>query len=157
MASKLNRKGGSRVSYADINNNYMLAPEKTANGGNAKKGGCAASYQDVNAGYTLNLKGGSANRCNSRKGGERLVLPPAIDLVGATMNNLLVSNGGNGKQKGGVVVELSPILTSLILLGARAAADKSLNQTMDKKLGSVSISSRKSSKEVSKPRSKSKS
>jgi hypothetical protein len=156
MASKLNRKGGSRVSYADINNNYMLTPGKTTTGGNAKRGGCAASYQDVNAGYTLNLKGGG-DRCNSRKGGERLVLPPAIDLVGATMNNLLVSNGGNGKQKGGVVVELSPILTSLILLGARAAADKSLNQTMDKKLGSVSISSRKSSKEVSKPRSKSKS
>lgn len=168
MASKLNRKGGCHMSYADIDTSYMLSPGKTT-GGNAKKGGNNASYASVNTGYTLdakkggnattpreNAKGGSGCRACNRKGGNSLVLPPAFDNLGSAMNNMVLKKGGKPQQqKGGVFVELSPILTSLILLGARAAADKSFNQNADKKLGSVSFSSsRKSPKDVSKPRSK---
>jgi len=142
MTSKNNnRKGGCRVSYADVNDSFMLTPTKTTGGNLKQKGGSASSHADVNDAYTL--KGGNLKQ----KGGNGFVAPPFMDYSGASvLSKIVTTTGGNLKQKGGVFVELSPILTSLILLGARAAADKNFNKDMEKKIGSVSVSRRKSTK-----------
>jgi hypothetical protein len=115
----LRRKGG--VDYASINDNYML----------------------YNASAASAAKGGSCgNNRNTKKGGN------VFDNLGSSLNrmvnNVSTNSGGccgnKNSKKGGNVVALAPMLTSLVLLGARAATDKSFKQSMNKGLGSLLVS-----------------
>ena len=128
----LRRKGG--VDYASINDSYMLHNASVAKGG------------------------GSCGMPKYRKGGN------VFDNLGSSLNqmvNIASTNtggccGNKNSKKGGEIVALAPMLTSLVLLGARAATDKSFTQSMNKGLGSLLVSKSKS-KTTSKSKTSSKS
>jgi hypothetical protein len=142
MSTKILKKAGCNMSYANVNDGYTLKPTTGGNKCKQNSKGGSKLYSSVNDSYTLNPN-------IAAKGGNGLVLPPAIDNLGSVFNNMVSAKGGN-KNKGGLVVELSPILTSLILLGARAAIDNGVNPKMKKELGSALLSSSKRTSKSSK-------
>ena len=173
------RKGGGVSDYATVTDSYTLNPTASS----AKVGGCCGNNKYRKGGEPLNLPpafdvfGSKFNqmvtntnantttggaKLRYRIGGNPLNLPPAFDVFGSKFNEMVTNtnaNTGGGRinlKKGGVVVELAPMLTSLVLLGARAATDKSFKQSMSKGLGSILVSKPKSSMSKS-SKSKSKS
>lgn len=83
----------------------------------------------------------------------------AMKGITDSLSSLTKTEGGcgslkckkNDMKKGGTGVELAPFISSLVLLGLRAANDKALQMGITKKLGSL-VSTRKSKKSKTKSR-----
>ena len=137
------RRGGNvdmnkQESFADMNEMTIL-PFKGGKGRKTKKRGGSGEYQNIDS------------NANIVEGREAELGDVPINMETTSLNYFNVGNSMQGggkykqnKKKGGVVLELSPFLVSLITLGARVAADPKLKSSDDK--GSKASKASKGSK-----------
>lgn len=119
-----------------------LRRKKTLKGGEGPENNALSmlSFGSAMKGFTDNL-----TSLTNLKGGNPLATTPEYQNEKGGCPQSLKSCNKNSKTRGGTTgIELAPFISSLIMLGLRAANDKSLQSGITKKLGSMVSESKKS-------------
>jgi len=139
-------KGGEPLSHKDFKGGAdLLKKLKGGEGEGAANPMSMLGFGSAMKGFTDNL-----TSLTNIKGGNP---DTEIDLKGGVGDNSRCSKGLKKTRGGTTGIELAPFISSLIMLGLRAANDKTLQSGITKKLGSM-VSESKKSKSKSKMREK---
>ena len=130
-------KGGEPLSHKDFKGGAdLLKKLKGGEGEGAANPMSMLGFGSAMKGFTDNL-----TSLTNIKGGNP---DTEIDLKGGVGDNSRCSKGLKKTRGGTTGIELAPFISSLIMLGLRAANDKTLQSGITKKLGSMVSESKKS-------------
>lgn len=146
-------KGGEPLSHKDFKGGADLLKKLKGGEGDDPAATAATAANPMSMlGFGSAMKGFTDNLTSltNIKGGNP---ENSKDLKGGVGDNSRCSKGLKKTRGGTTGIELAPFISSLIMLGLRAANDKTLQSGITKKLGSM-VSESKKSKSKSKSKSK---